>query len=70
MGDADRRSDPLARVRERPIITAVMVACTIAGAWLGHQVLADDFSPLRAVLGGAVAGAGCGLLVTFTKLAD
>jgi hypothetical protein len=60
----------MARVLGRPIVTAVMIACTLGGAWLGHLLLADAVTPLRAVLGGAVAGVGCGLLVTFTKLAD
>lgn len=49
MGEADTRPTLLSRLLGRPVVTAVMIACT---------------------LGGAVAGAGCGLLVTFTKLAD
>ncbi len=70
MIDSDRQPGLMARLLGRPIITAVMIACTLGGAWLSHLLLAEAVSPLRAVLGGAVAGVGCGLLVTFTKLAD
>jgi hypothetical protein len=52
------------------VITAVFVGGTIAGMLLGPVFLNPEWSLLRRVLAGAVAGAGIGLLMTATKLFD
>ena len=52
------------------MITGMMLGCTLVGAVLGFALLADDWSAGRRILGGAVAGAGAGLLITATKMFD
>lgn len=51
-----------------PVITAVVVVCTLGGAWAGAEFLDADWSLLRRVLGGGVFGAWVGLLLTATKM--
>jgi putative effector of murein hydrolase len=59
--------DTLAR---HPVITAVFVVCTVLGAVLGLTLLPVEWSVARRLAGGAVAGAGAGLLITVTKMFD
>ena len=54
--------------RGHPVITAVMVGCTLAGAALGPILITYDWSDLKRVLAGALAGAGVGLLVTAPRM--
>ena len=54
--------------REHPVITAVMLACTVAGAVLGLALLPETWSIARRLAGGAVSGAGVGFLITATKM--
>ena len=56
--------------RRHPVITSVMVGCTLIGAALGLALLTDEWSAARRLLAGAVAGAGTGLLITATKMFD
>ena len=69
-----RRAAPLEGlrniVRRHPVITSVMVGCTLIGAALGLALLTDEWSAARRLLAGAVAGAGTGLLITATKIFD
>jgi hypothetical protein len=58
----------LGRLRRHPVITATFVACTLAGAVLGFQLLTREWSAARRIAGGALAGAGVGLLITAPKL--
>jgi hypothetical protein len=58
----------LAALRRHPVITALMIGCTLAGAVLGALYLSEDWSLLRRVAAGGVAGGGIGLLLTGTKL--
>lgn len=51
-----------------PIITAVVVLCTLAGGWAGVQFLDPDWSILRRALAGGVFGAWIGMLFTATKM--
>jgi hypothetical protein len=51
-----------------PVLTAVFVTCTLAGAGLGFALLSDDWSALRRIAAGGVAGAGSALLVTATRM--
>ena len=55
-------------VREHPVITALFVGCTLAGAVLGEVYLPEEWSALRRIAAGAVAGAGVALTVTATKM--
>jgi len=59
-----------ARLRRHPVITGVFVACTLAGVLLGPAFLSPEWSLLRRVVAGGVAGAGIGLLITATKMFD
>ena len=54
--------------RHHPIITAVMLACTVAGLVLGPLWLPESLSLWRRVVGGAVSGAGVGLLLTAYRM--
>jgi hypothetical protein len=54
--------------REHPIITALLVGCTLAGAVLGEIYLYEEWSAARRIAAGAVAGAGVALTVTATKM--
>jgi hypothetical protein len=51
-----------------PLIAAVVVLCTLAGAGAGVLFLDADWSLLRRVLAGSVGGAWIGLLFTATKM--
>jgi hypothetical protein len=44
------------------------VACTAVGATLGLVLLTQEWSALRRLLAGSVAGASTALLMTATKL--
>lgn len=56
--------------RRHPVITGVMVSCTLIGAALGLVLLTAEWSAARRLVAGAVAGAGTGLLITATKMLD
>ncbi|HEY5657231.1 MAG TPA: hypothetical protein VIY27_05535 [Myxococcota bacterium] len=53
---------------KHPIITSVMLACTLAGAAAGYALLGEHWPPVRRLLGGAIGGAGCGLLITAARM--
>lgn len=54
--------------REHPVIVGILVVSTLSGAVLGAYLLTGEWSLTRRILGGAVAGAGTGLLITTTKM--
>ena len=56
--------------RRHPYITGTFVACTALGAALGLVLLTQEWSALRRLLAGSVAGASTALLMTATKLYD
>jgi hypothetical protein len=58
----------LAALARHPLITAVLVVCTLAGGAAGVVLLDPDWSLLRRALAGAVGGAWIGLLFTATKM--
>ena len=63
------KAGALARaVRAHPVITGVLVGCTLAGAALGFALLTEDWSAARRIAGGAIAGAGAGLIITATRM--
>jgi hypothetical protein len=53
--------------RDHPIVTAVLLGCTLLGAILGAVYLSGDWHLARRLAAGAVAGAGTGLLLTFNR---
>jgi hypothetical protein len=53
---------------EHPVITSSMLTCTVISPVLGCSPLGKDWSPARRLLGGAVGGAGCGLLITADRM--
>jgi hypothetical protein len=55
-------------VRRHPAITAILLGCTVLGAVAGFCLLGGDWSALRRIAAGGVAGAGFGLLLTATKM--
>jgi hypothetical protein len=55
-------------VREHPVIVGVLVGCTLAGIGIGVAVLPAEWALLRRVLGGALGGAGVGLLCTAPRI--
>jgi hypothetical protein len=63
-----RHSDWLGSARRHPVITSVLLGCTIGGALAGFVYLDADWSAFRRIAAGAVGGAGAALLVTATKM--
>jgi hypothetical protein len=57
-------------IRRHPVITAILIGCTLLGAALGFALLGEDWSVLDRILAGTIGGAGVGLLVTATKMID
>lgn len=66
--DEGRDSAQPSLLRRHPVIVGVLVACTLVGAVAGGVMLAEDWSVLRRIAAGAVAGGGVGLLLTATKM--
>lgn len=67
--DGDRSGTGLrAAFRRHPVLTGAFLALTAAGAAAGALYLPPEWSLLRRLLAGAVAGAGMALLATATKL--
>ena len=58
------------RARRHPVISAVLLSCTLLGALCGAWLLTGEWSLARRLAAGAVAGAGAGFLVTATKMLD
>ena len=58
----------LGTARRHPVITTVLLACTVAGALAGFFYLDPDWSVLRRIAAGGVGGAGVALLVTATRM--
>ena len=51
-----------------PVITGVIAAFIIAGAVIGAIFLSEDWSLARRIAAGGVAGGGCGLMLTATRI--
>jgi hypothetical protein len=58
----------LTALARHPVITAIVVVCTLAGCWAGIQFLDADWSLPRRALAGGVFGAWIGMLFTATKM--
>lgn len=55
-------------LRAHPIITSLIVGCTLLGVSMGLLFLPDDWTSLRKIAGGVVAGAGFGLIITAPRI--
>ncbi len=55
-------------LRTYPIISATIAGCTVLGAVLGLYLLPEDWALARRIAGGALGGAGCGLIVTAPRI--
>jgi hypothetical protein len=67
-GDSDLDAEPEREVtifsfRENPISSTILAVCVIAGAIAGFYGFDDSLGSVRALLGGALVGAGSWLLV-------
>ena len=54
--------------REHPVLWALVAAGVVAGAAAGVVWLPDDWSLVRRLLAGGVAGGGVGFLIVATRL--
>lgn len=63
MADLWRRA-----VVRHPVIAGTIAACVVAGVVLGLYALPPEWSVLRRLLGGAVGGAGVGLIITASRI--
>lgn len=57
-------------VSEHPVAIGMLVVAMIAGACVSFVYLSHTLSPTRSVLGGALVGFGCWMLVMFGQLID
>ena len=55
-------------VRRYPVIISVFVLCTLAGIAIGLEVLPEEWALARRIIGGAVGGAGVGLICTAPRI--
>ena len=55
-------------VRAHPVISSVMLGCTLIGVGLGYELLSPEWALWRRLLGGAVGGAGVGLTITAARM--
>lgn len=58
----------IAILRSYPVISATIVASTVLGVVIGLYVLPDDWTLARKIAGGALGGAGCGLIITAPRI--
>lgn len=57
-------------VRAHPWISAIIAGGTVVGGLLGYFHLDPDWTVLRRVAAGGVAGGGIGFFMTATKMLD
>ena len=58
----------LVAVRQHPVMTTVLVACVVTGAVLGGLYLTPEWSLLRRVSAGALAGGGAAFFALATRV--
>ena len=63
-----RRRGFIGVVIAHPIISATILACTLVGIVVGLVLLPEDWTLARKIAGGALGGAGCGLIVTAPRI--
>lgn len=57
-----------ALLRQHPVITGVMVSCTLLGMPVAVLLMGDTWSLAQKLIGGALAGAGCGLCIVTPRI--
>ncbi|MGY8802948.1 MAG: hypothetical protein ACKVK6_01785 [bacterium] len=65
-GESDRETDSF--VQEHPIAMVALAVAMVGGAIAGYVYFSEMLSPVRATLGGAVAGFNCWLLVMMGRV--
>ena len=55
-------------LRAHPVITGVLLGCTLMGAGLGYELLSTEWPLWRRLLGGGVGGAGVGIFITAARM--
>lgn len=55
-------------LRAHPVITGVMVASTLLGMPMALLFMGDSWTITQKLIGGALAGAGCGLCVVTPRI--
>jgi hypothetical protein len=68
MDDDPRPSGLLATLQAHPVITATIVGSTVLGIIIGLVFLPEGWTLARKIAGGAIGGAGCGLIVTAPRI--
>lgn len=68
MDEPSPRSGFIGTVLAYPIISSVIVVCTVVGVVVGLVFLPEEWELWRKLAGGAVGGAGCGLIVTAPRI--
>ena len=68
MDDEAHPSGLLATLKAHPIITATIVGATLLGVVIGVLFLPEGWALARKIAGGAIGGAGCGLIVTAQRI--
>ena len=66
--EAPEKGGLFSLLRAYPVISATIAASTLLGVAVGLGVLPEDWTLIRRVLGGALGGAGCGLIVTAPRI--
>jgi hypothetical protein len=57
-----------AYAREHPIAAGALGIAVLGGGFFGFHVFAETLTPIRSVLGGALAGFGCWFLVMIGRV--
>ena len=55
-------------MRRHPVITTLMVVCTVLGTILSVIYMDPSYTLMQRLIGGAVAGAGCGLIIAAPRM--
>ena len=65
---AGRSTGATGLLRRHPVIVGVLIGCTLTGIAVGVLWLPPEWALLRRALGGALGGAGVGLLITAPRI--
>ncbi len=54
--------------RDHPILVVILILCTGLGALLGYLEVFMETTTFRGIVGGAMFGAFCGIIITVTRM--